>query len=290
MAAGFIMQIFFLPETIYIRDTRAHPATISTSTPGKPTFWDRYGIHIPKRSEEKQHSFLFIATRPFVLFKYPAVILSAFWFGIAYMMHVGITAVIPLIFEAQYNFSVLGIGLSGFSGLIGALLGEAYAGPSLDLIAKRALKQGREWRPEYRLKAIWPALVTVPAGLIMFGTSIQFGKAWITPLIGQAVYIFGIEIATTVMYVPCFYYIVAQADSVSQSNLHPGMLPPPGRRGELSLQPHPQPVQLHKSVLSAADDRQPRSHLPICSLCCLDCVLLPFHGGCLDVAGQRHPG
>ncbi|OGE49394.1 hypothetical protein PENARI_c021G10568 [Penicillium arizonense] len=199
MGAGFIMQIFFLPETIYVRETRAHPATISTSTPGKSTFWDRYGIHIPKRSEEKQHSFLFIATRPFVLFKYPAVMLSAFWFGIAYMMHVGITAEIPLIFEAQYNFSVLGIGLSGFSGLIGALLGEVYAGPSLDLIAKRAMKQGREWRPEYRLKAIWPAVIAVPAGLIMFGTSIQFGKTWITPLIGQAVYIFGIEVATTVI-------------------------------------------------------------------------------------------
>jgi hypothetical protein len=204
MGAGFIMQIFFLPETIYIRETGAHPATISTSMPGKSTFWDRYGIHIPKRSEEKQHSFLFIATLPFVLFKYPAVMLSAFWFGIAYMMHVGITAEIPLIFEAQYNFSVLGIGLSGFSGLIGAVLGEAYVGPSLDLIAKRAMKQGREWRPEYRLKAIWPALIAVPAGLIMFGTSIQFGKAWITPLIGQAVYIFGIEVATTVMYAALF--------------------------------------------------------------------------------------
>ncbi|KAJ6109575.1 hypothetical protein N7486_001810 [Penicillium sp. IBT 16267x] len=201
MAAGFIMQIFFLPETIYIRETRAHPATISTSTPAKPTFWDRYGIHIPKRSEEKQHSFLFIATRPFVLFKFPAVILSAFWFGIAYMMHVGITSEIPLIFEAQYNFSVLDVGLSGFSGLIGALIGEVYAGPSLDFIAKRALKQGHEWRPEYRLQAIWPALITVPAGLIMFGTSIQFGNVWITPLIGQAVYIFGIEIATTVIQI-----------------------------------------------------------------------------------------
>lgn len=204
MGVGFVLQIFFLPETIYIRETRAHPAIISTSTPGKSTFWDRYGIHIPKRSEEKQHSFLFIATRPFVLFKYPAVILSAFWFGITYMMHVGITAEIPLIFEARYNFSVLSIGLSGFSGLIGALLGEAYAGPSLDLIAKRAMKQGREWRPEHRLKAIWPALIAVPAGLIMFGTSIQFGKTWITPLIGQAVYIFGIEVATTVMYATLF--------------------------------------------------------------------------------------
>jgi hypothetical protein len=199
------MQIFFLPETIYIREARPNSASMTAQgpsfvpKPGESTLWARYGIHIPKR-REKQHSFLFIATRPFVLFKFPAVILSAFWFGITYMMHVGITAEIPLVFEEQYNFSVLDVGLTGFSGLIGALLGEAYAGPSLDVIAKRTMKHGQEWRPEYRLQAIWPALVAVPAGLIMFGTSIQFGHAWITPLVGQGIYIFGIEVGTTVMY------------------------------------------------------------------------------------------
>ena len=196
------MQIVFLPETIYIREERPNSASQNASfdpKAGESTLWARYGIHIPKRREEKQHSFLFIATRPFVLLKFPAVILSAFWFGIAYMMHVGITAEIPLIFEAEYNFSVLDIGMTGFSGLIGALIGEAYAGPSIDFLAKRTMKQGQEWRPEYRLQAVWPALVAVPAGLIMFGTSIQFGHAWITPLIGQGIYIFGIEVATTVM-------------------------------------------------------------------------------------------
>ncbi|CAL5872178.1 uncharacterized protein PFLUO_LOCUS6436 [Penicillium psychrofluorescens] len=198
-------MVFFLPETIYIREARPDSASTTTqdqsfvTTPGESTLWARYGIHIPKRREEKQHSFFFIATRPFVLFKFPAVILSAFWFGIAYMMHVGITAEIPLVFEEQYNFSVLDVGLTGFSGLIGALIGEAYAGPSLDYIAKHKMKHGREWRPEYRLQAVWPSLVAVPAGLIMFGTSLQFGHAWITPLVGQAIYIFGIEVGTTVI-------------------------------------------------------------------------------------------
>lgn len=136
------------------------------------------------------------------MFKFPVVVLASLWFGVAYMMHVGLTSQIPLIFEpAPYNFTVLDVGLSAFSGLIGALIGEAYAGPAIDLIAKRALKQETEWKPEMRLKAIWPALVTAPAGLIMFGVSIQFGKSWVTPLVGQGIYIFGIEIGTTVMQV-----------------------------------------------------------------------------------------
>jgi hypothetical protein len=33
----------------------------------------------------------------------------------------------------------------------------------------------------------------------MFGVSIQFGSSWVTPLVGQGIYIFGVEIATTVM-------------------------------------------------------------------------------------------
>jgi hypothetical protein len=143
---------------------------------------------------------MYLFTRPFVMFTYPAVFLASFWFGITYMLHVGITAEIPLIFEAEpYNFSVLGVGLTAFSGLIGALIGEAYAGPAIDLIARRCLRQGKEWRPEMRFKAIWPALVSAPLGLLMFGVSIQFGSSWVTPLVGQGIYIFGVEIATTVM-------------------------------------------------------------------------------------------
>jgi hypothetical protein len=136
------------------------------------------------------------------MFRFPAVLLSSFWFGVAYMMHVGITAEIPLIFSpAPFNFTELDVGLSAFSGLIGALVGEAFAGPMLDLIAKRNLKRGLPWRPELRLKAIWPALVAVPVGLMMFGVSIQFAKSWAPALVGQAIYIFGIEIATTVVLV-----------------------------------------------------------------------------------------
>ncbi|KAI1264949.1 MFS general substrate transporter [Xylariaceae sp. FL1019] len=205
IAFGLVLQIFFLPETIYIRD-RPGQSSAFGSTAGskaasgtKASLWARYGIRIPKRGNDKNHRFLFIATRPFVLFKFPAVLLSSFWFGIAYLMHVGITAEIPIFFEDQYGFSQLDIGLTGFSGLIGALIGEAYAGPLLDFMAKRALKQNVEWRPERRLPAIWPALVTVPAGLILFGTGIQFDAKWIVPLVGQALYIFGIEIATTVI-------------------------------------------------------------------------------------------
>ncbi|KAH8671513.1 major facilitator superfamily domain-containing protein [Xylariales sp. PMI_506] len=204
MGAGLIAQIFFLPETIYIRNRPATAAVTvvgsSVVPPSAPTFWGRYGVHIPKRHQDAQHSFWFVFTRPFVMFRFPAVVLAAFWFGVAYMMHVGITAEIPLIFEpAPYNFSQLDVGLSAFSGLIGALVGEVFAGPMLDAIAKRNLRRELPWKPELRLQAIWPALIAVPVGLMMFGVSIQFAASWVPALVGQGIYIFGIEIATTVV-------------------------------------------------------------------------------------------
>ncbi|BFZ63344.1 hypothetical protein YB2330_004466 [Saitoella coloradoensis] len=198
IAIGFVLQIFFVPETIYIRSTTAAPSDFQRGRMG--SIWAQYGIRIPKRDESRRHSFFWVFSHPFMMFKHPAVLLSSFWFGIAYMLHVGITAEIPLLFSpAPYNFTPLDVGLSAFSGLIGALLGEAFAGPAIDLIAKRALKSGKEWQPEMRMKAIWPALITAPLGLIMFGVSIEFGRAWATPLVGQGVYIFGIEVATTVI-------------------------------------------------------------------------------------------
>ncbi|KAJ9611782.1 hypothetical protein H2204_015208 [Knufia peltigerae] len=204
IATGLLMQIVFLPETIFIRDRlESNSSSLETGRDNvaeKPGLWARYGIHRPKRDASKQHSFFFIFTRPFVMFTYPAVAMASFWFGVTYMMHVGITAQIPLIFQGPpFHFNVLDVGLTAFSGLIGALVGEAYAGPAIDYIARKCLRDGKEWRPERRLRAIWPALITAPGGLLMFGISIQFGDSWVTPLVGQGFYIFGVEIATTVI-------------------------------------------------------------------------------------------
>ncbi|OAA66933.1 ankyrin repeat-containing protein [Niveomyces insectorum RCEF 264] len=104
MGAAFVAYLFLVPETIYDRD--------STGVQ-KPWF----GFLTPKHRHGK--SFLFVLTRPFVMFAYPAVTLPCLWFGLAYMPHVGITSVISLIFEAPpYNFSIVQAGLTFFSGLI----------------------------------------------------------------------------------------------------------------------------------------------------------------------------
>lgn len=104
------------------------------------------------------------------------------------MVHVGITSNISLIFESKpFNFTIIQAGLSFFSGLIGAFTGELFAGPVVDYLAKRALKTGKSWVPELRFRAIWLALFMMPVGLIVFGTTIQYVKKWIAPLVGNGI-------------------------------------------------------------------------------------------------------
>jgi hypothetical protein len=79
------------------------------------------------------------------------------------MPHVGITSVISLIFEAPpYNFSTTEAGFTFFSGLIGAFIGEIFAGPVVDHLAKRAIRNGKTYRPEVAYRAIWLGLFTMP--------------------------------------------------------------------------------------------------------------------------------
>jgi fructose-specific phosphotransferase system IIC component len=79
---------------------------------------------------------------------------------------VGVISLIPIRFKPPpFSFTPAAIGRSNLSGLIGALVGEVFAGPLLDYLAKRTAKLGKEWYPERRLVIIYPGLATVVVGV-----------------------------------------------------------------------------------------------------------------------------
>jgi MFS family permease len=83
------------------------------------------------------------------------------------MPHVGITSVISLIFEAPpYNFTISQAGLTFFSGLIGAVIGELFAGPVVDYLAKRAINNDEEYVPEVVYRTIWLGLFMMPVCIV----------------------------------------------------------------------------------------------------------------------------
>lgn len=51
-----------------------------------------------------------------------------------------------------------------------------------------------------RLKGIWPGAILTPAGLLIFGFTMQFNSHWTGPLCGMFIGIFGLQIVATATY------------------------------------------------------------------------------------------
>jgi hypothetical protein len=156
-----------VPETIYERDQ---------PTPYK-TLQGHLSImrfRIPTITESWRKTF----ERPFIMFAYPAVLLPAFWFGVAAMTEVGNTAGFALNFgaDSQYHFTTTQVGLCYLSGIIGAGLGEICGGPLCDLMARSVIKRNKEWKPERLLHLVWLGLVTTVVSLIVSSFSLTFKK------------------------------------------------------------------------------------------------------------------
>lgn len=203
----WVLHYLFVPETIYVRGS---PST-STGALAKA-----FKIQIPPSSA--RHGFFYNFSRPFIMFSYPACIMPCLWFSLSYSCQVVITANFPVVFKKPpFDFNTLQVGFCSFSGLIGAVIGECFAGPVIDLISRRQLSGGKKFQPEMRLHALWPGLVAVPVGYVVFGTKIQFVTGWAPPLVGVGVFLFGQEILTTVIQtylVECFPQQAAEVSLV----------------------------------------------------------------------------
>ncbi|KAJ6438101.1 MFS general substrate transporter [Purpureocillium lavendulum] len=204
-AVQFIAQLIFVPETIYEREVAA-----AEPPEAKRTIWRRLGFRTPtnpgRRTETgelnpKGETWAETFRRPYALFVYPAVVLPCFWVSVAVMTEVANTAGFALNFggKSRFKFNSAQIGFCFFSGLIGAFLGELLAGPLCDVVAKRALSSGREWRPESLLKLSITGLVSIMTGLIVYGTELDLSKHWAPPLVGMVLFILGQEIIVTVV-------------------------------------------------------------------------------------------
>ncbi|RAL58789.1 hypothetical protein DID88_009202 [Monilinia fructigena] len=84
--------------------------------------------------------------------------------------------------------------------MIGSLLGEFSAGKASDYVMYRVARRNGDIRkPEYRLYLCCLSAVFMPTGLIIFGATV--GKTlYFIPLIGLAIGVFGLQIASTTLY------------------------------------------------------------------------------------------
>lgn len=193
-------QFLLVPETIYERDVVA-AETHEQREAHKKNIWRRLGFRTP--TNPTGETWLQTFRRPYAMFVYPAVVIPSFWVSTAVMTEVANTAGFTLNFgiTSRFHFTTAQVGFCFISGLIGAFSGELLAGPLCDLLVKRTLKKEEVWRAEKLLMLSITGLVTITAGLLMYGIQLQSSHHgdWASPLAGMILFVFGQEIIVTVV-------------------------------------------------------------------------------------------
>ncbi|KAF8188828.1 major facilitator superfamily domain-containing protein [Mycena galopus ATCC 62051] len=192
----FVAALFLFPETLFSRDekyleTRTHERSYMDM------LFDFKGNIIPNRRLRLSHF-----THSFAMLKYPSVILPFIYYTLAWSF-VNILPAVTLatIYHRFYKMGAGPIGAClGISLTIGSVLGELCAGRLSDWIMYRMAKRhGGVRRPEYRLYLSPLSAFFMPVGIIIFGACVG-RTGYIPPLVGLSVSVFGLQIASTVLY------------------------------------------------------------------------------------------
>ncbi|KAL2192618.1 major facilitator superfamily domain-containing protein [Corynascus similis CBS 632.67] len=113
----------------------------------------------------------------------------AILYGTLYLLF----ATYSFVFKEVYGFSTSAAGLVFLAGGAGTLLGLFYMAKFSDRSVAKQTAKGRAATPEDRLPLIvtLPGALTFPAGLFMYGWSVEYGVHWAVPQLGTAVTGFG---------------------------------------------------------------------------------------------------
>ena len=192
---GFILTV---PETAYNRRDELYTMAATDFKPYHFLDHDRFFV-VRRRSTGPVRPFRLllrcfeVAIRPSVLI--PGLACAA-CIGTSFIVP---TIIIPSFYAEAYGFSTRAAANINVAGIIGVLLGEAMAGRWSDfIVSTMAKRHGGVRVQEYRLHALWPCVVLIPAGLITFGTCIFYRVPWIGSCIGFCMAVAGTQIVVTI--------------------------------------------------------------------------------------------
>lgn len=160
--------------------------------------WDFKGNMIPGR---RLHASDFLQS--FKMLKYPSI-LFPFWYYTWGWTFINVLPAVTLATIYTHFFSLkpgpIGACL-GLSLMIGSILGEFFAGKASDmLLSHLARSHAGTRKPEYRLYLSTLSALFMPAGLLIFGSTVSSQPSYLIPLIGLGTGVFGLQIASTTLY------------------------------------------------------------------------------------------
>ncbi|RKP06836.1 major facilitator superfamily domain-containing protein [Thamnocephalis sphaerospora] len=151
--------------------------------------------------EMRQKKGRFNPLQPLLLFRYPAVLLSVLYPSIAFGSMYLLITVLPIAYTNQYHFTTSQIGLTFIAGGLGNVLGSLVSGYYADYMLVRAKAQDQNVTAETRLKALWPSVILLPLGFLIYGWFLQRNYFWFLPLIGSFIMSIGLMVGNMVVNV-----------------------------------------------------------------------------------------
>ncbi|KAJ7625473.1 MFS general substrate transporter [Roridomyces roridus] len=190
----FVVMFFCLPETLYLRGST--PVVTDKPILRRMKLW---GLR-PEGKHLKGSDFL----QQFIMFKYPTVLLTAFYYSVTFTFSSILPAVTSAtLFRRLYKFNASQTGLAlGLGTLVGSTLGELLGGIVVDrsMYLSRKGKKDGSIVPEVRLQGIWVGAILQPIGLLIWGFCIRYKTPYIGPTMGFGIMCFAIQIISTVLY------------------------------------------------------------------------------------------
>ncbi|KAJ7761199.1 MFS general substrate transporter [Mycena maculata] len=209
-AVCWVLIVVALPETLYVRGL---PHVKST---GK---YHRLRITGTKAVGRKLQLIDF--ARPFQMLKYINVVVVAWFAAVAFTLGSVLPAqTVSALFRTFYHWGSARTGVAlSVSTTIGGVLGEIVSGPVIDKLMERSRKREGRVHPESRLHGMWPAIFLLPAGLLMFGFSIEnheLKHSYIGATVGMAVTCFAVQMIMTPIIAYCVDCYKPQSAEVVQ--------------------------------------------------------------------------
>ncbi|KAE8384456.1 MFS general substrate transporter [Aspergillus alliaceus] len=189
----FMLYVLLGDETIYPEEG------VPQTRPGSPgSFFNKF---IPRRLDPRPlTAYHFI--EPLLASRHPRVIIPIIAQTIVFCYgNIALIVEMPIAFGDKFQLDEQQVGLQFIGIIIGCLMGEQLAGPTLDWFLRVIDRKKGSHRPADRLWLSYIGFSTVICGLLVWGFQLDNASStWhVTPLVGAAIASFGNQTIATIL-------------------------------------------------------------------------------------------
>lgn len=185
----FIVLSIFLPESsgntlLYRKAERLRALTGNTNIVSKG--------HLENQGKTLQDILAQTFWRPFEIMTFePVVLLINIYLGLIYAILYLWFEAFPIVFYETYGFSLVGMGASYMSQIIGLLVGACIYLPIIYYRFTKKLLAGEKLAPEVHLPICIFGSLAMSVGMIIFAWTATPSIHWIVPMIGAGAFMLG---------------------------------------------------------------------------------------------------